>query len=181
VEWAFGMRHTRLQAIVGAYRAAGREWPASKQAIATWAIREGLWKPPPSEAISRLADQLARAMAEEHHTDAQGRSVRSKHAARVRGDDRQMSWVWDDMRTAPRTHMTTAIQQRRSLIVGDCKQLKTDVDSYNENHNTGDPIQLILDFTNDVAEAEAAESLMMIDWATPDQQSFVRSQSDVLV
>jgi len=149
----------RLQAIVNAYREAEQKWPASKHAIAEWAIGEGLWEPPPREAIDRLADQLARAMAEEYHTDPEGRSVRSKHAARVRGDDRQMAWVWDDLRTASRPHMAAAFQQRRSQIVGDCTQLKTDVDSYNENRNPGVPIQLSLDFTRDVAEAEAVDSL----------------------
>jgi len=162
-----GMRtqYTHLQAIVTAYREAGQPWPASKQSIALWAIREGLWEPPPSDAINRLADQLARAMAEEYHTDPQGRLVRSKHAARVRGDGRQMSWVWDDVRTAARAHMAVAFQQRRSQIVGDCKQLKTDVDSYNENHNAGDPIQLILDFTDDVAEAEATDVLTKVSYS----------------
>jgi hypothetical protein len=33
------------------------------------------------------------------------------------------------------------------------------VDSYNENKNTGRPIQMILDFTQDVAEMEAMETL----------------------
>ena len=155
-------QYTQLQAIVRAYREAGQEWPASKHAIALWAIAKRRWEPPQSDVINRLADQLARAMAEEYHTDAQGRLVRSKHAAMIRGDDRQMSWVWDDVRTATRPHMAAAFQQRRSQIVGDCRQLKTDVDSYNENYNTGDAIQLTLDFTNDVAEAEAAESLRMI-------------------
>jgi len=51
--------------------------------------------------------------------------------------------------------MHVALQQRRSQIVGDCKQLKTDTDSYNENENAGEPIQMVLDFTRDVEEAEA--------------------------
>jgi len=43
--------------------------------------------------------------------------------------------------------------------VGDCRQLKTDVDSYNDNQNTGEPIQLVLDFTDDMAEYEALKAL----------------------
>lgn len=47
-----------------------------------------------------------------------------------------------------------AFQQRRQQIVGDCVQLKADVDSYNENRTPERPFQLILDFTVDVEERE---------------------------
>ena len=52
--------------------------------------------------------------------------------------------------------MQAAFQLRRHNIVGDCKHLKTDVDSYNENQNEGEPIQMPLNFTKDVLETEAA-------------------------
>jgi len=55
--------------------------------------------------------------------------------------------------------MAIAFQQRRQQIVGDCRQLKTDVDSYNENRNDGVPINLVLDFTQDVEELEATDKL----------------------
>ena len=32
------------QTIVKKYRARGQNWPASMREIASWAIREGLWK-----------------------------------------------------------------------------------------------------------------------------------------
>lgn len=73
-----------------------------------------------------------------------------------------MEWQWGDMRSAPRQHMQPAFQQRRQQIVGDCRQLKTDVDSYNDNYNMGELIQLSLDFTRDVTEAEAAEAIEKI-------------------
>ena len=51
--------------------------------------------------------------------------------------------------------MQKAFTQRREQIVGDCLQLKTDVDVYNElNLEKVQPIQLILDFQDDVAERE---------------------------
>ena len=50
-----------------------------------------------------------------------------------------------------------AFQQRRAQIIGDCRQLKTDVDSYNDAHADEPPIQLVLDFTRDVAELEVAD------------------------
>ena len=51
--------------------------------------------------------------------------------------------------------MATAFQQRRQQILGDCRQLKIDVDSYNENRWPDEPIQMIFDFTLDLAELEA--------------------------
>ena len=63
--------------------------------------------------------------------------------------------LWDDIRTAPREHMAIAFQQRRQQIVGDCGQLKADVDSYNENKIPQAPIKMVFDFTEDLMEIEA--------------------------
>ncbi|MGH9682280.1 MAG: hypothetical protein ACRD4S_01520 [Candidatus Acidiferrales bacterium] len=66
----------------------------------------------------------------------------------------QMSLKWDDMRSAAREHMETAFAYKRQLIFSDCRQLKLEIDSYNQNFNTGRPIQGIFDFTNDLIEDE---------------------------
>jgi hypothetical protein len=63
------------------------------------------------------------------------------------------------MRTAPREHMEVAFQQRRQQIVGDCRQLKWDVDSYNQNHNAGEELQMVFDFTLDLEEIEALAAI----------------------
>ena len=54
--------------------------------------------------------------------------------------------------------MERAFGQRRKQIVGDCVQLKTDVDVYNEKHQENEPIPLVLDFTDDVTEAQSLRS-----------------------
>ena len=97
-------------------------------------------------------------MREEYITDPQGRTVRAKHVARVERSGEQIA-LWADIRTANRQHMEIAFQQRRQQIVGDCRQLKADVDSYNENRNPGPPVQLVLDFTADVQEMEVIAEL----------------------
>lgn len=58
------------------------------------------------------------------------------------------------LRTAPRVHMLVAFQQRRQQIVGDCTQLKSDVDSYNQNWAKSEPIQMVFDFRRDVEERQ---------------------------
>jgi hypothetical protein len=147
--------HENLQGIVRAYQDAGERWPASSKDIAAWAINNGLWKPKPSSIISQCANHISEALRDEYITDPQGRRVRAKHVATVLeyGETRRL---WGDIRTAPRQHMQLAFQQRRQQIVGDCKQLKVDVDSYNENANPEKSIQMIFDFTRDLREFEAA-------------------------
>jgi hypothetical protein len=145
----------QLQRITKKYIAAGETWPATTHQIAAWAIKRTLWSPHPSDLVNQCADQLARAMREEFITDPQGRVVRAKHAARIKRGAEQMT-LWADIRTASPEHMAIAFQQRRQQIVGDCRQLKLDVDSYNQNNNPGLGIQMVFDFRNDLAELEAA-------------------------
>jgi hypothetical protein len=126
--------------------------------VAAWAIEEHLWSPPRGTLIGRLAEELSRALREEYMTDPQGRLVRVKHAARIKKGGENLTF-WDDIRTAPPEHMQIALQQRRQQIVGDCRQLKTDADSYNQNANPGPQIRMVFDFTDDLAELEAMERL----------------------
>lgn len=142
----------RMQQIWAKYVAAGGQMPATTHEVADWAIRNDLWKPPPSAVVDLCAEDLSRALREEVYTDPQGRRVRTKHVARIRQGDRQFRFEWDDIRTAPRSHMEIALKQRRRQIVGDCQQLKNDCDSYNENHADTKPILLSFDFTRDLRD-----------------------------
>jgi hypothetical protein len=110
-----------------------------------------LWEPRQADIISQCADDLARAFREEYRTDPHGRRYRTKHAVRITRGGVQYS-LWADIDSAPRSHMERAFAQRRQQIVGDCFQLRTDVDVYNDNHLGAPPIQLVLDFTRDVEE-----------------------------
>ena len=142
----------QLQRIVDRYVEAGEEWPATSRQMAAWAVREKLWQPHPTSLVSQCAEALSTAMREEYIVDAQGRTVRAKHAARI-----QQEVLWADIRTAPRKHMEIAFAQRRRAVLGDCHQLKLDVDSYNDNRIPNEPIQMSFDFTNDLLEMEALE------------------------
>jgi hypothetical protein len=55
--------------------------------------------------------------------------------------------------------MGKAFAQRRKQIVGDCYQLKTDVDCFNDAHSVDNPIQLILDFSEDIEELQCVEDV----------------------
>jgi hypothetical protein len=121
--------------------------------VAAWAIRMRLWQPERSALIRQFTEILGRALREEYFTDPQGRRVRSKHVIIEEKDGEQTS-LWGDIRTADPKHMALSFQQRRRQIVGDCRQLKMDIDSYNENYNKGPWIQTSFDFTHDLEEDE---------------------------
>ncbi len=145
----------RMQEIWRLYEQAGQPLPATARTVATWAVRNGLWKMHPASVIDRCAEDLAKALREEYFTDAKGRRVRAKHAARITLGGEQLV-LWADIRTAPRNHMELAFQQRRQQIVGDCRQLKTDVDSYNDDRPDEAPIQMVFDFSTDLEEMDLA-------------------------
>jgi hypothetical protein len=149
--------YEQLRDIKELYVASGQPWPASARQIAVWAINKGHYKAHRDKMIAKAADDFAAAMRDEHYTDPQGRRVRTLHAARVysksKSGTREQQMLWHDIRIASHDFMERAFQLRRRQIVGDCRQLKNDVDSYNDNHPNEKPIQLLLDFTDDTAEA----------------------------
>lgn len=122
--------------------------------IATWAIRTQRWDAPPDLLLKACRSEFARAFREEHLEDRNGMPVRAKHVARITRGDRQLH-IWADIRKAPHEHMELAFQQRREQIVGDCRQLKRDVDFYTEQRPENPRIQMVFDFSDDIEEAEA--------------------------
>lgn len=146
-------RNARLQSIKERYKRAGQPWPATAKQITTWAMRTGLLTADPADLLSLLTHQMSRALREEYVVDPQGRRVRANHSARVAEAGGEQLDMWGNA-AAGRDFMELALRQRRQQVVGDLFQLKQDTDSYNENHNPGPPIQLELNFRDDVAERE---------------------------
>jgi hypothetical protein len=145
----------QLQNIYRLYEQAGMPTPATTWDIAEWAVAHNLYELRPINVVAQCADELSKALREEFRKDQFGRRYRAKHAVTVKITGGQMT-LWADFNTAPREHMQRAFAQRRQQIVGDCHQLKIDVDCYNNFHPTEEPIQLVLDFTMDIMEIEAA-------------------------
>ena len=149
-----------LQKIVKHYREAGNEWPATARQIGGWAIHQGYWKAPIKNQVDQCAHEIAGAMREEYFTDPQGRRVRKKHPysqlIELPGGKYQQQFPWIDMQDKSLEHekVEMAFQYGRKLIVGDCKQLKTSVDSYNDNNEHGKYVELSLNFTEDLLESE---------------------------
>jgi len=147
------------QEIVDIYRREVTSEPVELMVVARWAIANGLWKPSFKSPEEILAGELGAALREQYIDDPQGRRVRRKHARRVEeilsdGSAKQRVF-WDDITTALPDFMQASLQQRRRLILADCQQLKTDVDSYNDNFNrSGVLVQTSFDFREDLTEAD---------------------------
>ena len=123
--------------------------------VAEWAYKNGLHKPSVKTVIDAIASDIAQVFREEYRVDRYGRRYRAKHATtHKRGNKTLALWVDLDDPNAPHTHFVKSFAQRRQQIVGDCVQLKTDVDVYNEKRTPVEPIQMPLDFTLDVIEMQ---------------------------
>jgi hypothetical protein len=146
--------------LVEQYRRATKNRPFKSIDVVEWGIKNGLINLRPVDPKLMLAEEISLAMHEDYITDPQGRRVRAKHAARYEVNGKQETF-WVDIRDknpGTRRHMQIAFQNRRQQIVGECVQLKLDLDSYNQNWNTGTPIQDCFDFTDDLADRGLAET-----------------------
>lgn len=155
-------RNEKLQTIWHQYETEYEHSPTSARQAIEWAVSSGLLELPYIDPYDVLASQMAQALREEYQTDEKGRRYRVNHAVRVNESGVQLTF-WATLGYAPHDHMEKAFAQRREQIIGDCFQLKTDVDVYNDlNQGKRPNIQLVLDFTDDIAERELAFSEVSI-------------------
>jgi hypothetical protein len=145
----------QLQGQVDEYRATVKDGPINPYEIANWLIKKG-WKPSEKDELSRMAGDITQAMRTQTEIDASGRKVRRKHVVKYKetnadGEKTQL-FLWYDMEIAPPQFMFDSFQQRRGKIADACWQLKQDSDSYNEFHNKTIPIQVLMDFRDDMEE-----------------------------
>lgn len=147
----------QFQKIWHLYEKEHEHLPASAREAIEWGVEQNLITLPEIDPFDVLADQMARAMRGEYRKDKFGRKYRVNHAVRVMRRGVQHT-IWSMIGFAKREHMEKSFFQRREQIVGDCLQLKTDVDVYNDQNKSTEPIQMILDFSDDVAERQIMQS-----------------------
>ncbi len=137
--------------VVEDYRAAGGPWPFKKTEVAEWALSHERWKPSRADIRRMCAEALGEAMREASFTDETGRVVRRMLPAKTTRGGEQGTF-WDDLRSAPISHVRVGIAQRRNGIAAECYHLDTMKTYSNEHRGPEDQIELNLDFTNDVRE-----------------------------
>jgi hypothetical protein len=145
-------RNEQLEALMEEYLiATGNNGNPTMGEVAQWAIDTEKYVEPKERQVSKLASDLGRALRETHVSDPQGRRIRKYYAYKSEDKSKQ-GYLWADFSKITPKQMSSAVQLRRRQIVDDCKQLKTDVDSFNENRKLVPQIQLCLDFTQDIEE-----------------------------
>ncbi len=145
----------QMQAIFDRYTEEVDSSPVSLDNVAAWAIEQGLYRPQPRDVVKLCREALAESLRQEKRVDAKGRKYLAKHSVRTNIGGVQLS-LWADIDNAPRSFMEKSFSQRRKAIADDCFQVKQDVDHFNDENPIELPIQIVLDFTDDVAEMEAA-------------------------
>jgi hypothetical protein len=124
--------------------------------IAAWLLAENKCKPTQQEEIDILTRHVSRAMRAQFTIDPDGRKVRQKHAVRRKIQDSDGSFkqqtFWQDMDLASPQFMFESFQQRRGTLADGAWQLDQDLASYNKFYNKGVPLQIMLDFRDDVEE-----------------------------
>lgn len=148
----------QMQRLFDHYRREVREAPATLDDVYSWATEKGLWKAREESIRTQFKEEMAKALREQYRTDSAGRRYRAKHAVRSTIAGKQLN-LWGDIDKDPRTYMEIAFAQRRRRIGGELHQLKVDVDHFNEAHPDDKPIQLSLNFEDDVRERLIDEGL----------------------
>ncbi len=148
-------QHEIMQDKVEEYRQVHGVSSVNLKEVAAWLARNG-WQPRPHDAIAIIARELQESLRDQYIEDPQGRRVRQKHPQKIikemKDGSHEQFVLWHDIREATRPQMQAAFQQRRFGVALDCRRLKIDVDSFNENYNKSVPIQLVFDFTEDMQE-----------------------------
>ncbi|MCA3591517.1 MAG: hypothetical protein IOC94_08390 [Methylocystis sp.] len=146
----------QLQRVWREYEREHDHLPATSRDVVAWGVSKGHLSIPEIDPLDKLAEDMGRALREEYRTSPDGMRYRANHAVRISKGGVQYTF-WADMDHAPRSHMENAFAQRRKQIVGDCLQLRVDADVYNSSNAAQLPIQMVLDFRDDVAEILAMQ------------------------
>ncbi|HMQ03539.1 MAG TPA: hypothetical protein PKD26_06460 [Pyrinomonadaceae bacterium] len=141
-----------LQKIYRHYRdQTGDKFPEMHDVAKFARDRFGVEMPLPPSPLDMLAKKFSRAVREEERIDKEtGEPYRANHSFdEMRGDEKIFRWL-DIDEEAPRDKMHKSIYNRREQMIGDGLQLIRDAEHWNRIHPEEDPIQLSLDFGDEI-------------------------------
>lgn len=131
--------------------------PVSLEEVAEWALENGLFRPDPVDVRKMCRELIADGARAQKRFDGK-RWYRAKHSVRANVGGVQLN-LWADIdKNASHSFMSKSIGQRRRSIADDCYSMKMDADHYSECNPHQPRIWPVLDFTDDVAEREAADA-----------------------
>jgi len=114
------------------------------------ALKQGWPLPPPQDPRERLKQYFSQAAREEVRHDAvTGRPYRANHAIPYKQGQLSL-YRWIDIDEAPRIRMLKAVVMRREQMLDDGVQLTLDESHWNRIHPEEEPIQVPMDFADDI-------------------------------
>jgi len=144
-----------IDRLVKPFREVHGDGEFSHQQIAAWAIQNGLWKPAMKSQIALLSGELSSAMQSERK-EYKGLKVRQYHCVRRALDDGMMQTVWAHIDVATPGFMEQSFARRRQSIAAKAYQLHSDIIYWNDEKNPAAPLQMLFDFTDDIADRDHA-------------------------
>jgi len=149
-------QHRDMQKALDHYRMVHNVNDVDMREVARYAVEKlGMELPKPKDPLDRLASEFAKAAREQMRYDrGTGRPYRVNHM--FINADGQRLWL-DIDGEAPRGKMLKSLTLRREQVIGDAYHLELDADHWNADHAAEPPIQMVLDFTADVAERKAID------------------------
>jgi hypothetical protein len=140
-----------MQAIIRRFREHSGKASVSMHEVAEWASRMGWPLPKPKSAIDRLAEMFSSAAREEYRTDdVTGHPYRVNMAV-TQWQGKDQLTLWTDIDQAPRHIAHKSLFQRREQMIGDALHLTLDTMHWNRINPGEEPIQMLLDLTDDVS------------------------------
>lgn len=118
--------------------------------VARYSQTLGMPLPKPKDPIDRLAEDFTKAARDEIRYDEKtGKPYRANHAISATYGNQQYH-LWIDIDEATRKQMHQSLIMRREQMVGDGLQLTLDATHWNNVNPEEEPIEIPLDFTDDV-------------------------------
>ena len=141
------------QRFIRYFKAQKEKTDVNMHEVAEFAAANGWPLPKPKSPLDLLAPEFSQAAREEvRHDKSTGKPYRANHAyQQPQGDTQLTLWVDIDDPSTTRKKMNKCLILRREQMVGDGVQMTLDADHWNNIHPDEEPIQMELDFTDDVA------------------------------
>jgi len=138
-----------MQLLIKEYKEKTGTTEVGMKEVAIYALKVGWKLPTPKNPLDRLASEFSQAARDEiRHDQYTGKPYRANHAIPVNYG--MQGHLWIDIDEAPRPSILKSLINRREQMVGDGLQLTLDADHWNNIHPEEAPIQIPLDFTDDV-------------------------------
>ena len=102
---------------------------------------------------------MADVLREQVRIDKDGREYRAFIPAKGSSKDGAPLFRWADIDLAPRSHVEKGVQNERRQIAADCFALAMKVEHYNATHPKEEPLQIPLNFEEDVEEMKIARGI----------------------